>query len=293
LLWAWVLIVGLGGLDWIWADRVGLTFSGWTRIVWMLIFLLAVGVLYGYSGRDRRLADAGNYAAVWVAFSAAGAIFSYLVATFALPMRDAELIAIDAAMGFHWLAWSEFVGAHRALHLPLAVAYNFFLPQIIFSILYFAHTLQTRRNAELIWLTMVSVTITSIISAFVPALGPYVYFYGHPTPDIVVLTSLRAGGPQTAVINQLQGIITLPSFHTVMAIVFIYVHRRPSRSFLLVAVLNGLMLIAIPSEGHHYMIDMISGAAVAAISIAIVRAAMRPRSEPTSLAPVQAPRLVG
>jgi len=41
---------------------------------------------------------------------------------------------------------------------------------------------------------------------------------------------------------------------------------------------NTLMLIATPFAGHHYLVDMIAGAAVLAVSIPIVNAAMRPRS---------------
>ena len=247
------------------------------RVACVLIFLLAVGFLYGYSGRSRRLSDAGHYAALWVAFSVAGAIFTYLAATPAMPLRDAEFVAIEAAMGFHWLAWSGFIWAHRAIQLPLFIAYAAFLPQIVGSILYFAHTKQTNRNAELIWIAMLSLIVTTIVSATLPAVGPYVHFFGRQTEDIVVLMSLRAGGTHTFVINNLQGIITFPSFHTVLAIAFIYVHRPPSRSFIPVAILNGLMLIGIPSEGHHYLIDVISGAVVAAVCIAIVRAAMGQR----------------
>jgi len=275
LRWPWALTLGLGGLDSIWADRAGLAFVGWLRPACVLIFLLLVGFLYGYSGRNRRLSDAGNYAGLWVAFSASGAVFTYLCATLAMPLRDTEFIAIDAVMGFHWLTWARFVGAHRGLEVPLFIAYSTFLPQIVGSILYFAHTEQTAHNGELIWIAMLSLILTTIVSALLPAVGPYVHFYGRQTDDIAVLMNLRAHGAQSFVIGGLQGIITLPSFHTVLAIVFIYVHRPPSRSFVPVAILNGLMLIAIPSEGHHYLIDMISGAAVAAGCIAIVRAAMR------------------
>jgi PAP2 superfamily len=278
LLAGWALTLLLGGLDWIWADRIGLTFVGWTRVAFVLIFLFAVSLLYGYSGRNRRLGDAGNYAALWVAFSAAGAVSTYLAATFALPLRDAEFIAIDASMGFHWLAWYRFIEAHRPIQLPLFIAYFTFLPQIIGSILYFAHTEQTSRNAEMVWIAMPALIVTTIVSAMLPAIGPYVHYFGHPTADIVALTSLRAGGAQTFAIDRMQGIITFPSFHTILAIVFIYVHRPPSRSFVPVAILNVLMLLGIPSEGHHYLIDMISGAVVAAICIAVVRAAMRPHS---------------
>jgi PAP2 superfamily len=277
LLSAWILILALGVLDWLWANRAGLVFVGWTRVACVLTFLLTVGAFYGYSGRSRRLSDAGEYAALWVAFSAAGAIFTYLVATLALPLRDPEFIAIDAAMGFHWLEWFRFIAAHRMIQLPLFFAYFTFLPQIIGSILYFAHTGQAHRNAEMIWITMPSLIITTIVSAVLPAIGPYAYFFGRWTADIVVLMSLRSGGHQTFVVNRLQGIITFPSFHTTLAIIFIYVHRPPSRSFVPVAILNALMLLAIPSEGHHYLIDMISGAMVAVVCIAIVRAA-RPRA---------------
>ena len=279
-----MLTLVLGGVDWIWADRVGLVFTGWTQVACILMFLLAVGILYGYTGRDRRLSDAGNYAALWVAFSAAGAIFTYLAATLAMPLRDAEFVAIDAAMGFDWLAWSGFIDAHRAIQLPLFIAYFTFLPQIVVSILYFAHTRQTARNAELIWIAMLSLILTTIVSALLPAVGPYVYFYGRQTEDIVVLMSLRTSGPHPFPFSRLSGIITFPSFHTVLAIAFIYVHRPPSRSFIPVAILNGLMLIAIPSEGHHYLIDVISGAVVAAVCIAIVRTAMPAMSREAPLA---------
>ena len=185
-------------------------------------------------------------------------------------------------------------GASHRSNFPLFLAYFTFLPQIIGSILYFAHTEQTSRNAELIWIAMPALILTTIVSAVLPAIGPYVHYFGRETADIVVLTSLRTGGAQTFVVSRMQGIITFPSFHTILAIAFIYVHRPPSRSFVPVAILNGLMLLAIPSEGHHYLIDVISGAAVAAVCIAVVRAGMRPRSDNTMpiISRAQMPRVV-
>lgn len=279
LLSAWTLTLLLGAVDLIWAERIGLRFTGWIRVECILIFLLTVGFIYGYSGRNRRLGDAGNYAALWVAFSAAGAISTYLAATFAMPLRDAQFVAMDSSMGFHWLDWYRFIEAHRLIQLPLFIAYFTFLPQIIASILYFAHTGQTSRNAEMLWIGMSSLILTTTVSAFLPAVGPYVHYFGHQTADIVVLMTMRAGGAHTFAIDRMQGIITFPSFHTTVAIIFIYVHRPPSRSFVPVAILNGLMLLGIPSEGHHYLVDMISGAMVAAVCIAAVRRGIRPRAE--------------
>jgi PAP2 superfamily protein len=273
LRWAWALTLVLGALDWIWARRADLAFVGWPSFACVLIILLATGFFYGYSGRSRRLSDATHYAALWIAFSAAGIIFTYLAATLAMPLRDAEFVALDAALGFHWLAWSGFIWSHRVIQIALFLAYASFLAQIVGSILYFAHTEQTARNTEMIWIAMLSLILSTIVSGLLPAVGPYAHFYGRQTEDIVVLMSLRDRGAHSFAINGLKGIITFPSFHTVLAIVFTYVHRPPSRSFIPVAILNGLVLIAIPSEGHHYLVDMIAGAIVAAMSIAIVRAA--------------------
>ena len=60
----------------------------------------------------------------------------------------------------------------------------------------------------------------------------------------------------------MQGIVTFPSYHTVLAILFVYTHRGLRWTFPPVAVLNGLMLAAIPSVGGHYVVDMIGGALV-------------------------------
>jgi membrane-associated phospholipid phosphatase len=66
-----------------------------------------------------------------------------------------------------------------------------------------------------------------------------------------------------------------PSFHTVSAILFIYSHRPPLPSFRAILILNLLMLLSVPYAGQRYLVDMISGAVVAAIAIAAVRLTTR------------------
>src|SRR5260370_34917421 len=58
----------------------------------------------------------------------------------------------------------------------------------------------------------------------------------------------------------LKGVIAFPSFHAALAMLFTYAHRRLP-TFLPMAVFNGLMLLAIPSEGGHYLVDIIGGGA--------------------------------
>jgi len=49
-----------------------------------------------------------------------------------------------------------------------------------------------------------------------------------------------------------------------------YIYRNQRRMLAVVLPLNLLMLVAIPSEGGHYLADMLAGGAVAALSIWIV-----------------------
>jgi PAP2 superfamily protein len=275
LLSAWALIVVLLIIDWSWARRAGLTFVGWRNVVPALGFLGSVGVFYSASGRNPRLADAGHYASLWVAFSVAGAVLTYLVATLRLPLRDAELARIDAVLGFDWFGWSRFIATHRLLKLPLAIAYATFLPQIIGSVIWFSHIQRSDRNSELLRMAMPSLLITAVISAIIPAVGPY--FPGRQPDWSLALLAIRDGTASSFALNDLKGIITLPSFHTVMAVLLVYAHRPPVRSFLPIATLNFLMLLATPAEGHHYLIDVITGAAVAALCIAVERSVARAR----------------
>lgn len=269
------LIVALGAVDWIWASHAGLAFVGWTQFSLVLICLGLVFLIYAYFGRDSRLGDAGCYAFLWVAFSGTGIILTYLAATLCLPLRDPELSKIDKALGFDWAKSVGILEAHGWLLPAARVAYDSMLPQIVASILYFAHIGRSDRNREFLWLAMSSLLITVAISALVPAVGPYVA--GEMPYLSKVLLTIRSGTETRFVINEMQGIIAMPSFHTVLAVIFVYVHRPPLRSFVPIVVLNSLMVLAVPFVGHHYLIDVIAGIMVAAVCIVLVRVLTSPR----------------
>jgi membrane-associated phospholipid phosphatase len=51
---------------------------------------------------------------------------------------------------------------------------------------------------------------------------------------------------------------------------FTYAHRG-SRLFVPVAVFNALMLLSIPSEGGHYLVDVLGGVTVGGLAIVMTR----------------------
>jgi hypothetical protein len=269
--WTWVPIIGLGLLDTLLARRFGMRFVGWEKFSLPLAVPAAVAVYYRVSARSDRLANLGYYMTMWLAFSILVCILTYLAARIDLPLRDSQFAHYDAVLHFDWYRWASFVASHRKLELLLGLAYSTILPQTMGSVFYFSHIRRRDRNDDLLLTTMIAAVITTLISALVPALGPHLK--GQYVEWSATLAAIRNGSASTIKLEHLQGIVAFPSFHTVTAILLVYSHRPPVPSFRAILLLNLLMLMSVPFGGQHYLVDMVAGVFVAAISIAVVRLA--------------------
>jgi len=275
ILRAWTVILIFAAIDLVGAGRAGFRISGIPALLRAVATLAAIGFFFDYTGRARQVSDAAHYCALWLSFAYALEIYSYILATLRMPMYDLQFARMDAALGFNWVAILDLITPHQTLQYLLARAYNSIFVQVFASIGYFALIKRSDRNRELMWIGMLSALITSV-AGLLPALGPYAK--GDMPAWSAVLVTIRNGSLTRFALADLTGIVAFPSFHTVLAILLVYVHRPPLRSFVPVAILNAIMLVAIPFAGHHYLVDMIAGAAVVAVSIVIVQTAMRPRS---------------
>jgi hypothetical protein len=276
ILRAWAVLLALAAVDWLWASHAGFEIGGIVPAVKGVAMIAAFGFIVDYTGRMRQVAEAAHYSALWIFFAVSLVIYSYVVATLRMPLRDVEFARIDAALGFNWGAGFDWVmTSNWAIRYILEHAYNSMMVQVFASIAFFALINRSDRNRELLWIGMVSVLISVTLSGPFPALGPYTKG-GMPGWSAVLLT-IRDGSLTKLTLAHLNGIVAFPSCHAVMAILLVYVHRPPLRSFVPIAILNALMLVATPFAGHHYLVDILTGAAVVAISIPIVHAMMRPR----------------
>jgi membrane-associated phospholipid phosphatase len=124
--------------------------------------------------------------------------------------------------------------------------------------------------------------VTVVIAGFMPALSPLAHFAITPAdhPNIVLAVprefetqalALRDGSMRMIELGEAQGLVTFPSFHTVVAVLlllgFLHVPYLRWVGF----VLNGLMLISIPVEGSHYLVDLIAGVGVAWLAWGLAR----------------------
>ena len=70
-------------------------------------------------------------------------------------------------------------------------------------------------------------------------------------------------------LNNLEGLITFPSFHTAIAILFAWAVWRTPYVWFAGLVTNVLMILSTPLSGSHYVIDLAGGAVVATVAIAL------------------------
>ena len=266
----WLGLLVLIALDIVWANCARISIVNWLLAISLVALFGVLWAVYGVTGRSAQIADIGQYISASLILSSSIAVLSYCTATLALPLRDADLVRWDAMLGFHWKSWFDRVLANNVLLHGLGYFYNSMILQIFLAIIYFSHFRRPDRNRELLWVLLLSGAITALVAGLLPARGAYDYF-GVPqfASHLKELSILRQPGPHVFELAKMQGIITFPSFHTVVAISVPYAFRQLGWPFIMVTALNVIMLISIVSHGGHYLVDVISGAAVVLVSVVI------------------------
>jgi hypothetical protein len=160
------------------------------------------------------------------------------------------------------------------------VAYYSLLPQFLLAI--FFTTDRSARIGELLLLMGATLAATALISAIWPTLGPLAAHGGTTLGPFATqgggdvaylrdLLALRAGGPWHFKLLAMEGIVTMPSYHTVLAVLFTYAFRGTGLVGYGIATLNLVMLLSIPPIGGHYLGDVLAGGALALGAIAVQR----------------------
>ena len=267
-------------VDLIWASSTGITLQNLDVVLTVTMLPLVIAMLIDATGYAKRIAHIAHNLALWWISLLLLRIFSYLCAAFSFPLMDPYFSNIDVALGFDWVAWSRYVANHFYLNNFLDAVYKSPVYQIYFAVLFFSHS-KRRSGAHELWFTaVISVLITSVVSAVLPALGTFYYYKENLVAAIHIpdLLALRAGTLTTFEVLNLGGIITFPSFHMVLACLLCYPYRHYKKIFPAILLLNFLMMLSIPSHGGHYLVDMMGGLVVACVSIILYHKLMKFKS---------------
>jgi hypothetical protein len=267
-------------VDFVWASQVGLTIGGSETKAGLIVALLALSAVC--RRRYRVIANMAEAVALLCAFAATAAVLSYLAASCAFPLQDVMMERMDRAIGFDWSAWHDAVLDRPILSRLLFTAYFSPFAQFLLASVYFFKTDRSARIEELLLLMGATSVPTLLISAIWPTLGPCAANGAGVGPcaangsgDIAYLRdvlALRAGGPWHFELWTMQGIVTMPSYHTVMAVLLTYAFRGTGLIGYGIATLNVVMLLSISPIGGHYLVDVLAGGALVLGAIAVQRA---------------------
>lgn len=249
------------------------------------VALAGISVLYSTKRPDARIAALAAGAAFLVLFTLAGAIFSYTSTALDMPLQDARFAAADAALGFDWPAHLRFVVDRPWLWWTLNIAYKMASPCTALVVLALGGLGRAERLAKFCAAYALTATAVVAISAVAPGFGGYAHFAVDPEllariplrdagqEHYAHLAALRAGTLRAIPLDDVQGLVTFPSFHTALAALCGWALWPIRRIGLAFAALNALIVAATPTMGGHYLVDVLSGGVLAALAIGATTAA--------------------
>jgi membrane-associated phospholipid phosphatase len=213
-------------------------------------------------------------------FSSFGAALSYMVGAHGGAYWDKEFRAWDAALGFDWLEYIQWVNTYPALGKLYHIAYISLIPQMVLLIiaLGFSGRIHTLRIA--VFAAIMTGFVTVLLSGIMPGMSNFIALglsqtdYPNLNPAAAVvhfadLEALRSGALRHIALNRLEGIITFPSYHAGLATVFAWAYLKAPIVRWPGFFLSVLTILATPIDGAHYLVDVLGGMTLAGLSITI------------------------
>lgn len=268
------------GPEWLAVMLIALVAAVWARCVhfdlavapsdFRFPVIIIIGILATHALMSRRAGLVAEYFLLTVLATAVFGVLSYLSMTTGRPLADGVLSSADRVLGFDWIVPYRWLVNHRSTAKVLQLAYDSLVYQGLYFGVFFGVMGQREKLREMFWLVAIAGLLTSAGAALFPALGPF-KAHGVRAEFLPAMEQLRSGNLHFT-LAKLTGVVSFPSFHTTMALLYIYGFRRTGAIGWAAAGLNLLMLPAIPFFGGHYLVDMFAGAGVALASLVLVRA---------------------
>jgi PAP2 superfamily len=203
---------------------------------------------------------------------------TYLATAIPLPQQDQLLLAWDLALGLDFRKLLDVVNRHPEVIEWLALSYRSISWQLVAMAVVLPLLGHYRRIGEAVCAFILSLLVTTCISALVPAIGVYDLLHLTPAdypsfePQGYYDTArdaplLRAGGLRLLDLQRLVGVLTFPSFHAASAVLYMWAFWPIAWLRPLVVPLNIAMIAATPLGGGHYFVDVIAGVVVTVLAI--------------------------
>jgi membrane-associated phospholipid phosphatase len=293
--WACVAALALVVSIWLPMSTLSLDRATWTALAKSLsegavayMFCLAISDLL--RKRDDRVAAflrvaLERFALVFrsgvliAAIGSVGVIFSYLATSWALPLQDSFLARLDSYLGFDWLLFLGAVNDHPLWASLLQKSYGSTGLVAQGVVAWLSISGRADRLSEFLALLCLCSLGLAVGMLLVPAAGAFAYFEparhsfdnfatgGEMWPFWSIFNGLRNGSLTTIDMSSVQGVVSFPSFHTMLGIITTYALRDTRALFIPAVMLNGTMIVATLPVGGHYLTDVLAGAAITGAAI--------------------------
>ena len=256
--------------------------SGLDFVALIGAFLVAWIVIAALGSRRvpmQRAAEALAAATLFLLLLQITAPIQYGALALGRPFIDAWLDQTDRRLGIDVLQVTAWTAHYPWLVSTLNWTYNTLPIQLVIPLIVLPVAGDRRALWEYLWHLHVSLVVALICLALWPALCPFTYRHYEPLVSPVLLEHLttqirevHAGRFRVIVAQDMQGLISFPSFHVAAALAVTWALRRQRVSIWLpIALINVGLVLATVLLGIHYATDLLGTAVLLAASLVIYR----------------------
>lgn len=282
----WLAVMAVGVVDTIWltsSERLSLNLESLFSLAFSftaLAVLTLCSCQHGSARVQKMHAPMTGILFIILGFAVLR-VFNHLTMSIPFALADDELARFDAALGFDWLVYADWVSHRPVIIAVFQFAYTgLTLVALIVFVLLLVAARQDRAKefARLIFWTGLAATA---IGAFFPAKAAMAHFASSDLmkafgPDAGVyhlpyLSALRSNAAHVLDLRELPGLVVIPSFHTACGLLIAYCCRGIRWLFPAAILYSVTMIASTPIMGGHYFVDLIAGACLTVSMVAVDR----------------------
>ena len=249
----------------------GIAYFSW--VFWPLVALLFPVAAVGLRLREPYpdLSFLFVAMALYGAAMVAEAVFATGIQYTPFPPIDAALGRWDAALGFNVTALLPWTYAHPRLARFLWRCYDSLQYQLLLVPVLACCLRDRRRMKRFMHAFIYSFFLGDLFYYFFPSSGPATIYQSPYFDPVQRLTHVKFYNVHhfLAVTTRAGGLIAFPSFHVVWGVLLTFLARGRRWTCYPVLVLNVLMIASTLLLGWHFLVDVISGVALAVAALRV------------------------
>jgi hypothetical protein len=233
----------------------------------LCLSLLLVAAFYRWR-REEKLVGMIMMAFWTITFGTLHLFPMFIASRSRVGLSDAVLAGFDRAMGLELPRILETMGQVPLLSAFLTYCYGLLILLMVLAVILPPLCGKMQAAKEFSIASVVSAVVSLPVFAVFQAVGPWAYYGYRPLIDqtayMSLFSELRSHHVLTLDLSYGDGLISFPSFHTILAVLAAAVLRDIRFVRWPAACLGTLIVISTMTTGSHYVVDVVAGLVVAA-----------------------------